>query len=54
MTFKAVFQNGKKKDIGLIVSEEMYRCPTFTGVCASIVWSVYTIVLYNAADGAWI
>ena len=54
MVVKVLFQNVKKKDIGLIVGEKTYRCPTFTGVCASIVWSVYTIVLYNAAAGAWI
>ncbi|XP_064399785.1 uncharacterized protein LOC135346174 isoform X2 [Halichondria panicea] len=29
---KVLFQNVKKKDIGLIVGEKTYRCPTFTGL----------------------
>ncbi len=32
-TIKVVFQKSPSNDIGLIVSEEIYRCDTFSGVC---------------------
>ncbi len=37
-----VFQKSPSKDIGLIVSEEIYRCDSFSGVCHyTFIQSVY-------------
>ncbi len=33
MTFKVFFQKSPRKDIGLIVNKETYRCAKFSGVC---------------------